>query len=129
MELVERAAKRKAEAKEARLKCEHELEVIQMQANANTKCAQPALDVSPRLNTPIFSHYKAGDDPEVFLSIFENQTCRWKLPKEKFMKHMAALVKGNMPVVLNSQTSDAADNYDVFKNAVSSRFKLGPDYF
>ncbi|KYO39439.1 hypothetical protein Y1Q_0021089 [Alligator mississippiensis] len=117
------------EAREARLKREHELAVIQMQANANTAGAQPAQDASSRLNTPIFSRYKDGDDPEVFLSIFKNQACRWKLPKEEFMRHMVALVEGDMSVVLNSLPSESADNYDAFKNAVSSRFKLGPDYF
>ncbi|KYO18274.1 hypothetical protein Y1Q_0002548 [Alligator mississippiensis] len=102
---------------------EHERAVIQIQTNANTAGAQPTLDASPRLNTPNFSRYKAGDDPEVFLSIFKNQTCRWKLPKEEFMKHMTALVEDDMSVVLNSLPLHAADNYDAFKNAVSSRFR------
>ncbi|KYO19811.1 rano class II histocompatibility antigen, A beta chain-like [Alligator mississippiensis] len=72
-ELETREAQRGHEAREAQLQCEHELAVLQMQANANTVGAQPALDASPRLNTPILTRYKAGDDPEVFLSIFENQ--------------------------------------------------------
>ncbi|KYO43084.1 hypothetical protein Y1Q_0018523 [Alligator mississippiensis] len=125
--------KRKEHGKEQRQhkkeQHEHELAVIQMQGNANTAGAQPVQDAFPRLNTPIFSCYKDGDDPEVFLSIFKNQACRWKLPKEEFMKHMAALVEGSMSVVLDSLPLESADNYDAFKNAVSSRFKLGPYYF
>ncbi|KYO46905.1 hypothetical protein Y1Q_0014480 [Alligator mississippiensis] len=111
------------ETEEASLKCEHNLAVLWIQSDAGTPGAQLAPATPPRLKTPVFSLYKDGNDPEVFLSNFESQAHRWKLPKEEFMKHMAALVEGDKFEVLNSLPSESADNYDDFKNAVCSRFR------
>uniref|UniRef100_A0A7M4F3Z9 CCHC-type domain-containing protein n=1 Tax=Crocodylus porosus TaxID=8502 RepID=A0A7M4F3Z9_CROPO len=58
MELAEKTAQHEAEAQEARLKREHELEVLHLQ---------------PKPDSPAFSRYRVGDDPDVFLSIFERQ--------------------------------------------------------
>ncbi|KYO48729.1 hypothetical protein Y1Q_0004111 [Alligator mississippiensis] len=118
---------REHEAREAHCQREHELAVLRMQTNAETVGTQPALAASPRLDTPVFSCYKDGEDPKVFLSNFESQACQWKLPKEELMKHMAALVEGDMSVVLNSLPLESADNYNTFREAVHVRFKLGAD--
>ncbi|KYO45485.1 hypothetical protein Y1Q_0015144 [Alligator mississippiensis] len=61
--------------REAQLQSKHELAALRMKPNAETAGTQPTLAAPPRLNTPVFSRYKDGDDPEVFLSNFKNQVC------------------------------------------------------
>ncbi|XP_059570175.1 uncharacterized protein LOC132243804 [Alligator mississippiensis] len=124
MELEERRLEREARLEAQKLEAQLHLQTIGGNANPpQASGEQPKLDVSA------FARYREGDDPAVFLSNFERQAQRCKVPEEKIMMYLSALVEGDMAVVLNSLPSDAADDYNAFKAAVSKRFQLGPEYF
>ncbi|KYO29296.1 hypothetical protein Y1Q_0017942 [Alligator mississippiensis] len=114
-------------------KIEHEQKKLNaqlhLQTNGGNANPPQASGEQLKLDVSAFSRYREGDDPAVFLSNFERQAQRCKVPEEKIMMYLSALVEGDMAVVLNSLPPDAADDYNAFKVAVSKRFKLGLDYF
>ncbi|KYO27644.1 hypothetical protein Y1Q_0005209 [Alligator mississippiensis] len=122
--------------REARLeaqKIEHEQKKLEaqlrLQTNGGNANPPQASGEQLKLDVSAFARYREGDDPAAFLSNFKRQAQRCKVPEEKIMMYLSALVEGDMVVVLNSLPSEAADDYNVFKAAVSKRFQLGPDYF
>ncbi|XP_059574524.1 uncharacterized protein LOC132245709 [Alligator mississippiensis] len=102
---------------------------LHLQSNGGNASPPQASGEHPKLDVSAFARYRDGDDPAVFLSNFKRQAQRCKVPEEKIMMYLSALVEGDMAVVLNSLPSDAADDYNAFKAAVSKTFKLGLDYF
>ncbi|KYO40762.1 hypothetical protein Y1Q_0009438 [Alligator mississippiensis] len=118
-----------AQHQEAEAQRKHEPEVLRLQPNGGDAGPSQAPRGHPKPNSSAFSRYQVGDDPDVFLSIFEKQARRWKVPDEEFMMHMAALVEGNVAVVLNNLPMEQAVDYKTFKEAVQLRFNLGSEFF
>ncbi|KYO30042.1 hypothetical protein Y1Q_0020203 [Alligator mississippiensis] len=102
---------------------------LRLQINEGNANPPQGSGEQPKLDISAFARYREGDDPVVFLSNFERQAQGCKVPGEKIMMYLSALVEGDMALVLNSLPSDATDDYNAFKAAVSKRFQLGTDYF
>ncbi|KYO40349.1 hypothetical protein Y1Q_0023946 [Alligator mississippiensis] len=123
MELEGKREQRQLEEKKVELeqkKLEAQLCLPTKRGNVSTPQASGE---PPKLDVSALVRYRDGDDPAVFLSNFERQAQRCKVPEEKILMYLSALVEGDMVVVLNSLPSDAADDYNAFKAAVSKRFK------
>ncbi|KYO41821.1 hypothetical protein Y1Q_0018535 [Alligator mississippiensis] len=110
MEMEAQLEAKKLELEEKKLEAQ-----LRLQSNGGNASTPQASGEQLKLDISAFAHYRDGNHPAVFLSNFERQAQRYKVPGEKLMMYLSALVEGDMAVVLNSLPSDAADDYNAFK--------------